>query len=185
RNVAFSWNGLRRLGAVGLETFPREFQDGMRARARILGDDTAAWELGGTEQTEPDALLLIAADSAEALNREIARQLAGIAACGLEQIGCFDGHQLPHHLYLPEHFGFRDGRAQPEIRGFGDDTGGPDSMPAGEFLLGYSNADGQIFDGADWARDGSFLVFRKLHQKVFQFRRALHRGAPAAGLTPD
>src|SRR5258706_15316110 len=39
-SVAFTWNGLRALGLdeASLATFPEEFQQGMVARAEMLGD---------------------------------------------------------------------------------------------------------------------------------------------------
>ncbi len=39
-SVAFTWQGLRALGVdeQSLATFPKEFQEGMTARAEVLGD---------------------------------------------------------------------------------------------------------------------------------------------------
>ena len=40
-SVAFTWQGLRALGVdeQSLATFPKEFRDGMSARAEVLGDE--------------------------------------------------------------------------------------------------------------------------------------------------
>ena len=108
-----------------------------------------------------------------------------------------EGANLPPPLSGHEHFGFLDGVSQPGIRGrISDDPHdvltvrqnpkdrnqgkpGQDVLWPGEFVFGYAGQDpnkpveepGAIVDaGPDWARNGSFLVFRRLRQDVF----ALH-----------
>jgi deferrochelatase/peroxidase EfeB len=111
-----------------------------------------------------------------------------------------------------EHFGFLDGVSQPGLRGRiseqerdvltprqnpnnrGQGKPGQDLLWPGEFVFGYPT---QVADaisiaepgplshaGPEWARNGSFLVFRRLKQDVFLFHNFLKTQAPG-GLTPD
>ena len=71
-----------------------------------------------------------------------------------------------------EHFGFVDGLSQPRIHGV---TAGRRTaeLPAGEVLLGYRDVDGDTAGAglpSTLARNGSYLVYRKLEQDVPAFR---------------
>lgn len=68
-------------------------------------------------------------------------------------------------------FGFLDGIAQPVISGFRAPLPGQAVLPAGSFLL---NEEGDtITTRPPWAKDGSFLAFRKLQQFVPEFNKYL------------
>ncbi len=109
-----------------------------------------------------------------------------------------EGANLPPPLSGHEHFGFLDGVSQPSIRGRishdphdvltvrqnpkdrNQGKPGQDLLWPGEFVFGYPGQDpnkaveepGAVMNaGVDWARNGSFLVFRRLRQDVF----ALHK----------
>ncbi len=109
-----------------------------------------------------------------------------------------EGANLPPPLAGHEHFGFLDGVSQPGLRGRispdphdvltlrqnpkdrNQGKPGQDLLWPGEFVFGYPGQDpnkpveepGAVMDaGPDWARNGSFLVFRRLRQDVF----ALHK----------
>ena len=120
---------------------------------------------------------------------------------GVEVIFKQDGATLQPPLTGHEHFGFRDGISQPGIRGILPDgtlltpsqnprdrdqgKPGQDLLWPGEFLFGYPGQDpNRKVDqaGSDplksakrgapaWARDGSFLVFRRLRQDVGMFHQ--------------
>jgi Dyp-type peroxidase family len=124
------------------------------------------------------------------------------AAGGLDVVGEEDGARI-----RPpgggdgsmEHFGFLDGLSRPGIRHYNRGTNG-EVLPPGEFVLGYPDVDGDTAGRdipAGLARNGSFLVYRKLEQHVPAFReltadlgRRLPGGAPEAaakliGRRPD
>jgi len=192
-NVGFAWRGLQRLGSPQIERFSTAFREGLRQRATRLGDGDdptiARWQIGGTEDTEADALLLLAADQQQALQARLHRETARIVDLGVQHLAIYDGASLPGQLRGHEHFGFRDGLSQPLIRGLATPPNvSPDeeAIAAGEFVLGYPDESGGVPDDApDWAGDGSFLVFRRLQQHVAAFRQMLAREAARVGLTPQ
>jgi Dyp-type peroxidase family len=160
----------------------------MAARASQIGDTRVSdaptqWlpefraDHGGV-----DLLLIIAADRAEYLD-----EVCGRLHNALSEYGCvavFDerGHTLSGTLRGHEHFGFKDGVSQPAIDGWDDPPapGEPAAVPLGEFVLGYPDSAGVVAALDDLWLDGSFAVFRRLHQDVFGFRQQAIAGVPDA-----
>ena len=180
-NLALSWDGLRALGADRLDAFPEEFRRGRFewSPAPSEGGPEAAGE-------QVHALLIVAADRADDLERALADQRATLATSRARELTTYRGQTLPGSLRGHEHFGFRDGIAQPRIEGVAD--GAPASgrpTRAGEFILGYPNERGEMAGGPAWSRDGSYLVFWRLRQHVAAFRLAVRREAARLGLTPE
>src|SRR5262249_48531196 len=92
-----------------------------------------------------------------------------------------DCYQLPHER---EAFGFRDGISHPAIEGSGIPGTNPKERPlkAGEFVLGYRDEMGLIQDmpmPEVLGKNGTYVAFRKLHQRVAAFRRFLKDNATA------
>src|SRR2546430_5862303 len=150
----------------------------MAARARELGDTGESspenWEkpLGTGDvhvvlvAVSPDEQHLEAAlDRA----RETYRQMEGITAIWRQNC-----HALPNER---EPFGFRDGISHPAIEGSGIPGTNPREQPlkAGEFVLGYADEMGGVQKTVpeSLGRNGTYIVFRKLHQRVAEFRRYL------------
>jgi Dyp-type peroxidase family len=102
------------------------------------------------------------------------------ATDGFEVVGGQDGHRIlagggtgPEGAdRFAEHFGFLDGLSRPGIERYNQGTNG-EILPSGEFVLGYPDVDGDTA-GRDLppglARNGSYLVYRKLEQDVPAFR---------------
>ncbi|HTC80776.1 MAG TPA: Dyp-type peroxidase [Acidimicrobiia bacterium] len=157
-NIAFSWDGLRRLGLAddALASFPRPLQEGMVTphRSRILGDhgasDPSRWRFGRPDSngagTGVDVVLILYALTEEALEAEHAarRGAYGPAGALLEIADPIDGRLLDGR----EHFGFADGLSQPIITGWPSRRASirPPAPPVpgrfaevapGEILLGY------------------------------------------------
>ena len=102
-----------------------------------------------------------------------------------------------------EHFGFLDGISQPGIRGltpvsnpmYKPDEGlpGKDLLWPGEFVFGYPGqhpghptTEGPATQmAAPWMRNGSYMVFRRLEQKVPEFRRFVREQAARLGIDPE
>jgi Dyp-type peroxidase family len=180
-NVAFSKQGLDCLLAPASSgAFPEPFEKGMAARAADLGDDPATWRFGNTPETEAHALLVIGADVEADLLQALGVHRARLARHGardlfLDVLGTdCRGANLPGPLRGHEHFGYRDGISKPRLDG---------SAGTGDFVLGYPDAAGQeSSSGPAWTRNGSYLVFRRLHQDVAGFHQALEALAQRAGL---
>lgn len=145
-NIAFTFHGLQVLQAPDVDQFPADFQAGMAARANQIGDNdengSPNWVFGATGTI--DGVVIVAADSAADLDREVSREHRLLARYGAVVIYEQAGEtrtDLPGH----EHFGFKDGISQPGIRGFTPSTGsdpnqgdpGQDLLWPGEFILGY------------------------------------------------
>jgi deferrochelatase/peroxidase EfeB len=131
-SVALSFQGLKALGIpqASLDSFPPEFQQGMAARAKMLGDhgESSAehWEkpLGSADvhvvvtAVSPDTQHL---EAALERARKTYRELPGIAAIWRQ-----DCHILPNEK---EAFGFRDGVSHPSIEGSGVPGSNPNELP--------------------------------------------------------
>ena len=80
-------------------------------------------------------------------------------------------------------FGFKDGIGQPAIEGSGIRPGSNPHEPpikAGEFLLGYPDETGELPPMPTpevLGRNGTYIVFRKLHTNVAAYRQYLRANA--------
>jgi Dyp-type peroxidase family len=102
-----------------------------------------------------------------------------------------------------EHFGFLDGISNPGIRGLtpasnrmyksNEGLPGQDLIWPGEFVFGHpgQHPDDPVKAGpeprlaAPWMRNGSYMVFRRLEQKVPEFRRFVRESAARLGMDPE
>jgi deferrochelatase/peroxidase EfeB len=202
-NVAFTFSGLSNLGLSPelLSRFPKEFQEGMAARAGVLGDVGAhhpeKWELpeyrndlgrggvSGVERVDLSTVDVVVILQVPNEGDEKARELLDLAVAELEQREFVVLHEqplertlLPNQPLVREPFGFLDGFSQPvpqiENRPPGLER---DRVPLGEILLGYENQRGE--SGAqpfELFKNSSFLVVRKLEQRVAAFEDAVKTG---------
>src|SRR5947199_8031467 len=185
-SVALTYHGLRALGVPkdSLESFAWEFRQGMAARAKELGDTGES----GPEHWErplgtPDVHVVLVAVAPDGAQLETALERARRAyrelSPGITAIWRQDCHALPSET---EPFGFRDGISHPAIEGSGIPGTNPQEPPlkAGDFVLGYPD---EISEAAAipqpdiLGRNGSYVAFRKLHQRVGEFRRYLRADA--------
>jgi Dyp-type peroxidase family len=194
-NLAFSYAGLCALGLpdAGLAGFPEEFRKGMAARAKLLGDDAESspelWEKPfGTPEVH--VLVMISAMTPQALEAHDRQLRSRIEQTpGLRIVYDQFGAALEGGT---EHFGFADGFAQPSIEGSGVRAlpgqgavvrgGGWRPIRAGEFILGYPDEEGALPPApppAELSTNGSYLVYRKLHQDTATFRKRLAQAAKA------
>jgi Dyp-type peroxidase family len=204
------------LGRETLLGFSHAFQEGANDenRARRMGDDGASapenWVWGKPGQKLHGLLLVFAGkdDPSPDDYQTIQKTIDDLCAPsnGVRIVQVLD--TMPANRVLrKEHFGFRDGITNPRFAAFphDDDPGIAD----GEFLLGYENAYGRVnlspevpegrdrgrllppatlrSDHRDFGRNGSYLVFRQLEQKVPQFWQFVHQakdGVPDAPKGP-
>jgi Dyp-type peroxidase family len=187
-NVGLSARGLQHLTSTDeLNSFPPAFRSppGGRLNEPDDKDARAQFEFGGTIETVPDAIVIIGADRVESLRREVFRQLDLASKLSLTRAP-YIGESLGD---ATEHFGFRDGLSQPDpdnpLDGWPDTGSGENIVAPGEFILGQARearpgeADLKAFEGPCWAKNGSYLVFRKLRQHVDRFEKEVTEFAAA------
>jgi Dyp-type peroxidase family len=175
-NVAFSWCGLQKLGVSPDEDFCHEFKHCPQARAQVLGDHhekswiNNEWKVGGSDDTEPHALLILATDMPDESECLLSEHCEKLKSLGVTWMVSYRGRASQNGR---EHFGFKDGISRPDPK---DPLAGwvqskTDQIIApGEFILGAERQQGGTsFGGPDWASNGSYLVFRRLKQNVDVF----------------
>ncbi len=188
-SVAFTYHGLKALGVPqrSIDSFAPEFQQGMAARAELLGDvgesSPAHWDKPlGT----PEVHVLLTALSPDASRRDILLERARKtfpAGAGVDVIYRHDAYLLPNGR---EAFGYRDNISHPAVEGSGIPGTNLQESPlkAGEFVLGYLDETGGMAPMPTpdiLGRNGTYVAFRKLHQRVAAFRQYLrsHSSNPA------
>ena len=97
----------------------------------------------------------------------------------MEVIWRQDCYQLPTGRTS---FGFKDGIGQPAVEGSGIPPSNPQERPikAGEIVLGYPDETGELPPMPTpevLGRNGTYVVFRKLHTRVAAYRQYLHAKA--------
>jgi Dyp-type peroxidase family len=194
-NVFLSSNGLRTLGLSDTELarFPKEFREGMEARAGLLGDVAAEhpsnWRLpkgsaGPIPLSTVDLVLSLqerhenvgAADHEWSEKHPLwpsVRKLTQRKGVELLYVEPLLRKPKPAGEVFPrEHFGFIDGVSQPFSRTRPQpkrDEG--DAVALGELVLGFRDDRGETYPGSESGllRHGSYLVVRKLAQNVKAF----------------
>jgi Dyp-type peroxidase family len=179
--VAFTYQGLKALGVpqASLDSFAPEFRAGMAARAADLGDvgdsgpEHWEWPLGSLEVHVAVALLSADVRRHGAVIERVRRAREQLD--GIELIWRQDCYQLPSGRTS---FGFKDGIGQPSVEGSGRPPTNPRERPlkAGEIILGYPDETGELPPMPDpevLGRNGTYVVFRKLHTRVAAYRQYL------------
>ncbi len=229
-NIAFSYQGLKKLTPDADQFTDEAFKAGLHNRSAALGDPTDPsspghpnnWLIGGPKNL-PDMMVMVASDDRSRLDEEVKWLLAKLPQ-GVSLLYKQRGETLPGALRGHEHFGFKDGISQPGIRGrLSDQPGdfltlredpadqihkgkpGQDLLHPGEFIFGYAtqigapakDEHGQEIDGLNhnlgsiaeagpaWAKNGSYLVFRRLRQDVLGFHAFVKATATALAQTSE
>jgi len=193
-NLAFTHQGLiqLQLPIVSLLSFPVEFQQGMKARGDILYDTgkncPEHWD-PVWKHHQVHAWLAVNAQTPEALEERCAALLrlmdeTGGARLLQPQDAC--AIYLQNKPSPKEHFGYTDGFGNPDFKGAERECvpgqgkltsdGQWEALATGEFLLGYADEAGELPVAPIphlLGRNGTFMVYRKLHQNVAAFRKYL------------
>ncbi len=192
-NVAFTYPGLVALGLPepSLLSFPVEFVQGMKARGAILSDtgknsphhwdpvwhgEVHAW-LGVFAQLQPE----LDRRCLELLT--LLQESGGAAVTGSQDAAAL---QIAGKTTTQEHFGYTDGFGNPEFLGLEKDAqpgqgklaadGKWTPLATGELLLENADEAGELPVAPLphlLANNGTFMVYRKLHQNVATFRKYL------------
>lgn len=190
QNIALSRSALTALGLATetIQSFPAEFLEGMARRWEILGDKGNShpdhWD--DEWQGRVDLWISINAISPNAREGAFEQVMSLAKAYSVELVATQDAGalQIDGKFVPSEHFGYADGFAQPDFIGGqawdtpGDGKMGPrghgwEEIRTGEFILGYRNEADELPVAPKpdiLAKNGTFLVYRKLVQHVTAFR---------------
>lgn len=183
-----------------------------QALGDLDGSAPAQWVAPFTAAAPVHAVVVLAADDPDDLDAAYKRLQGTIAATHVTEAGHQDGNTRPGAEHGHEHFGFKDGISQPGIAGLTQSSkDGTDTIATGEFIIGYPDQEGQIsgqsppvapapqpgqpgYPGPaptpppalpDWAKNGSFMVYRRLRQDVGAFNQFITQEAQARGIDPE
>ena len=202
-NVGFTAEGLNVLGSStsGLDD---SFLAGASKQAPLLNDPVD--DKGELSTWLPDfrvpihGVLLVTGESPEAAD-EHTDKIVGDLGDAIHEVHREQGVVRPGREDGHEHFGFKDGVSQPGVRSLtprqnpdDPDQGlpGQDLIWPGQFVFGYSAQDPQdpTKEGPPrplpfpWMRNGSYMVFRRLEQRVPEFDGYIDAQARALGVDP-
>ena len=201
-NLGFTSNGVTQLLGVGRPHLDPSFERGADARETIerLHDPSSSAWLGQFRSDRIDGVFLVTGPREGLVNYDRA-ELLRLLGDSIKVVYSEMGTTRPGAFRGFEHFGYRDGISQPGIRGLtrrstsNPDQGlpGQDRIWPGEFVFGYPGQDPSdpVRQGpppdmaAPWLRNGSYMVFRRLEQKVPEFRRFVADRAARLGMEPE
>jgi Dyp-type peroxidase family len=171
----------------------------------------SAVRLGDTDSNSPEnwdsiwrggqvhAMVAVHAESPKKVNDRLGPVETRMGSHGTRILGCQDAQRIGHLDRKPkevkEHFGFNDGFGQPalEIDGYGPPQPGdgtPDGhghwnpVALGEFILGLPDEEEALPEAPlppELAKNGTYLVYRKLQQHVGKFREYAEAQAKRLG----
>ncbi|KAJ6000246.1 hypothetical protein N7481_000655 [Penicillium waksmanii] len=194
-NIAFSFKGMQKLSndIDGFRDDP--FRKGMEGDMVTEGrDKIEEWmnefkaENGGV-----DGVVLVCGteSTVKATMQELAQKYFS-SKQGITQIKTLEGRERPGANAKHEHFGFLDAISQPRLKGFDKQCEKGDGnyqfmCRPGRIIVGH---DGDMNNEAKsqhppWAKDGSYLVVRKLKQFVPEFNSYLESEAPKLNFTGE
>jgi len=203
-NLGFTAKGLRKLRPDDeLDGLDPSFVSGALTQAAKIHDDPAAY-LPPFRAETIDGVLLVTGPT-PLTSRDHGDALVHVLRHVIRVVHREQGRTRPRPFRGHEHFGFADGISQPGIRTLTaqqnpDDPEqglpGQDLIHPGEFVFGYPSQDDPFVRGepttkerpgpnADpprpWMLNGSYMVFRRLEQKVLAFDAFLAANAGPAG----
>jgi Dyp-type peroxidase family len=203
-NIGFTKEGLTEIIGAGRPTLDLSFEKGADNRETIekLHDPPTSDWLKEFVSDRIDGLLLLTGPS-RSIVKFYYNDLLRLLGASIKVVYSEIGNTRPGAHRGFEHFGYRDGISQPGIRGLtqrsrlvtNPDQGlpGQDLIWPGEFVFGYPSQDPNdaVKPGppplmaAPWLRNGSYMVFRRLEQKVPEFRRFVADRAARLAMEPE
>jgi Dyp-type peroxidase family len=202
-NVGFTHDGLAKLVSVP-STLDPAFRKGAGHRETIekLNDPPRSDWLKAFISDRVDGVLLVTGRNRLPVTA-CSNDLLHLLGASIRLVYSELGATRPGPERGREHFGFRDGISQPGIRGLtrvsdprrrpDDGLPGQDLLWPGAFVFGYpgQHAEDSKKEGpapemaAPWMRNGSYMAFRRLEQKVPEFRRYVREQAARLGMDAE
>jgi Dyp-type peroxidase family len=203
-NLGFSHNGIRQLIGAALPRFDPPFERGAdhQDTIKMLNDPPSSTWVKKFVSDRIDGVFLITGSDRPSVTSH-SDELLRFLSTSMKVLYSEVGNTRPGAERGHEHFGFLDNISQPGIRGLtprSDPLRRPDEgLPGqnliwpGEFVFGCpgQDPDHPTKEGppphmaAPWLRNGSYMVFRRLEQKVPEFRRFAAERAARLGMDPQ
>lgn len=203
-NLGFTKEGLTQLIGPGREKLEASFEIGADHPNTIaaLNDPPKSRWLAKFTSNRLDGVFLVTGPSSSLVTSQ-SSELLRLLGSSIQVVYSELGKTRTGMQRGREHFGFLDGVSQPGIRGLTPvsdpyrrpDEGlpGQDLLWPGEFVFGYPGQDPAhpTKEGpapamaAPWIRNGSYMVFRRLEQKVPEFRNFIRKQAALLGMDPE
>ena len=200
-NLGFSKDGLTQLLGANRPRMDPAFERGAADPETIaaLNDPPPSQWVSGFRSDRVDGVFLIAGPTKSFVTSH-GNALRGRLGAAIKTVYSEIGTVRPGRERGHEHFGFLDNISQPGIRGLtpvsrpsaAPEQGlpGQDLIWPGEFVLGYPGQDPRdpVKPGpiaplpAPWAKNGSYMVFRRLEQRVPEFRAFVAAQATRLGI---
>jgi Dyp-type peroxidase family len=200
-NLGFSKDGLTQLLGAGRPALDPAFERGADHpdTTAALNDPPKSQWLAKFSSDRIDGVLLTTGPDRSSVRYQV-NELLRLLGASIKVVYSELGNVRPGAERGHEHFGFLDGVSQPGIRGltgpskpiYRPEEGLPrqDLVWPGEFVFGYPAQDrtDPVKPGpppemaAPWLRNGSYMVFRRLEQKVPEFRRFVAERAARLGM---
>jgi Dyp-type peroxidase family len=181
-NISFAQRGLVKLGKQGIKdiSFVQGMFTDLTAESRDEASDYKQ------PYTSADGVFLIAGSNKNRVEAKV-KEIEALFGDSITKQFTESGHPRPDPHTGREHFGYRDLISQPLIEGLDDPPTGerePKLVLPGKIFIDREGRSAPQ-DGAPWAKDSSFMVFRKLRQNVPEFDKYCEAKGPEYYMTAD
>ena len=201
-NVSFTKNGLTQLLGAAPANLDLSFENGAAEQATALHDPPLSTWVPEFRSDRIDGVFLVTGPDEDFVKNH-SQVLLTVLGNSVKEVYSEIGHVRPDAKKGHEHFGFLDGVSQPGIRGLTQRSNptiepnqglpGQDLIWPGEFVFGYPGQDlnDPVKEGlepamaAPWLRNGSYMVFRRLEQKVPEFNTFVREQAEKLGIDSE
>jgi Dyp-type peroxidase family len=203
-NLGFTKDGITELLGAGRPRLDPSFELGADTQKAIeaLHDPPKSRWLAKFVADRIDGVFLVTGPDRPSVTYH-SNELLGLLGGSIKVVYSEIGNTRPGAEQGHEHFGFLDNISQPGIRGLtpssnpiyrpDDGLPGQDLIWPGEFVFGYPGQDPEdpVKAGkppemaAPWMPNGSYMVFRRLEQKVPEFRQFVRERASRLGMEPE
>jgi Dyp-type peroxidase family len=203
-NIGFTKHGLAEIIRTGRPALDPAFERGADHQSTIemLNDPPRPDWILEFVSDRIDGVFLITGAHRPAVTAQC-NELLRLLGAAIKVVYSEMGNTRPGGQRGFEHFGYRDGISQPGVRGLtrrsnparhpNQGLPGQDLIWPGEFVFGYPGQDpgDAVKPGrpppmaAPWLRNGSYMVFRRLEQKVPEFRKFVTDRAARLGMDAE
>ncbi|KAJ6155242.1 hypothetical protein N7470_005808 [Penicillium chermesinum] len=169
-NISFSYSGLEKLGKTDLgdEIFRNGQYKDMVTDGLDKPEDWDKFYQGYNGKI--DGVILVTGNTLKVVESTFLKSVqpcfsSGGPTTSMRVVHTEEGTVQQHDK---EHFGWVDGISEPLVKGL-ESSNNPKDLPPvrdGTFFVG---GEGDFFKSPAWAKDGSFMVFRRLRQLVPEF----------------